>query len=167
MAWMSLRQPDRAHRRGSQAFSRFPSWMWRNVEVCDFTRWLHRYNRTLPADLRIEFRGLDVYSLRNSIGEVLAYLDSTAPQLAREARRRYGCLTPWQDDPTLYGHSVERGHEASCEEHPEPADPRDEDEQRQDLDDAATPDPAKGNEQEAEDIARKIAEIERKVADGN
>ncbi|AZD54992.1 erythromycin esterase family protein [Pseudomonas chlororaphis subsp. aurantiaca] len=99
-----------------QAFSRFPSWMWRNVEVCDFTRWLHRYNRTLPADLRIEFRGLDVYSLRNSIGEVLAYLDSTDPQLAREARRRYGCLTPWQDDPTLYGHSVERGHEASCEE---------------------------------------------------
>ncbi|WMI97047.1 erythromycin esterase family protein [Pseudomonas chlororaphis subsp. aurantiaca] len=99
-----------------RAFSRFPSWMWRNVEVRDFTRWLHHYNRSLPADRRIEFRGLDVYSLRNSIGEVLAYLDSTAPQLAREARRRYGCLTPWQDDPALYGHSVERGHEASCEE---------------------------------------------------
>ncbi|AIC20262.1 erythromycin esterase [Pseudomonas chlororaphis] len=164
MAWMSLCQPDRAHRRGSQAFSRFPSWMWRNVEVCDFTRWLHRYNRTLPADQRIEFRGLDVYSLRNSIGEVLAYLDSTDPQLAREARRRYGCLTPWQDDPVW--HSVERGHEAFCEEHPEPADPRDEEEQRHDLDDD-TPDPAKGNEQEAEDIARKIAEIERKVADRN
>ncbi|WDG78156.1 erythromycin esterase family protein [Pseudomonas chlororaphis] len=99
-----------------QPFSRFPSWMWRNVEVRDFTRWLHHYNRSLPADQRVEFRGLDVYSLRNSIGEVLAYLDSTDPQLAREARRRYSCLTPWQDDPALYGHSVERGHEASCEE---------------------------------------------------
>ncbi|QLL10636.1 hypothetical protein [Pseudomonas chlororaphis] len=56
---------------------------------------------------------------------------------------------------------------AAPEERPEPPDSRDEEEQRKDLDDAATPDPAKGNEQEAEDIARKIAEIERKVADGN
>ncbi|SEK84844.1 Erythromycin esterase homolog [Pseudomonas sp. NFIX51] len=101
---------------GQQAFSRFPSWMWRNVEVCDFIRWLHRHNRPLPAQQRVEFRGLDVYSLRNSISEVLAYLDRTDARLAHEARHRYGCLTPWQDDPALYGHFVERGHEASCEE---------------------------------------------------
>lgn len=99
-----------------RAFSRFPSWMWRNIEVCEFTRWLHRYNRTLAADQRVEFRGLDVYSLRNSISEVLAYLDRTDARLAHDARQRYGCLTPWQDDPALYGHFVERGHEASCEE---------------------------------------------------
>ena len=55
---------------------------------------------------------------------------------------------------------------AAPEERPEPPDSRGEDEQHHDLDDD-TPDPAKGNEQEAEDIARKIAEIERKVADGN
>ncbi|WP_239691081.1 hypothetical protein [Pseudomonas sp. NFPP07] len=53
------------------------------------------------------------------------------------------------------------------EERPGQPDPGDEEEQSPGLDDAATPDPAKGNEQEAEDIARKIAEIERKVADGN
>ncbi|MGE7955672.1 erythromycin esterase family protein [Pseudomonas sp. NPDC089530] len=101
---------------GEQAFTRFPAWMWRNVEVRHFILWLHQHNHALPADRRIEFRGLDVYSLRNSISEVLAYLDHTDPQLARDARQRYGCLTPWQDDPTLYGHVVEHGHEASCEE---------------------------------------------------
>ena len=56
---------------------------------------------------------------------------------------------------------------AAPEERPGQPDPGDEEEQSPGLDDAATPDPAKGNEQEAEDIARKIAEIERKVADGN
>ncbi|WIE52874.1 hypothetical protein [Pseudomonas sp. GM17] len=53
------------------------------------------------------------------------------------------------------------------EERPGQPDPGDEEEQSRGLDDAATPGPAQGNEQEAEDIARKIAEIERKVADGN
>lgn len=99
-----------------QAFTRFPTWMWRNTDVADFTRWLHQHNRSLPPDRRTEFRGLDVYSLRNSMGEVLAYLDRTDAQLAFEARRRYGCLTPWQDDPALYGHFVERGGETSCED---------------------------------------------------
>ncbi|HDS1680336.1 TPA: erythromycin esterase family protein [Pseudomonas putida] len=97
-------------------FSRFPTWMWRNSEVKTFAQWLHGHNRRLPTDHRVEFRGLDVYSLRNSIHEVLAYLDRVDPHLAHEARRRYGCLTPWQDDPALYGHFVERGGVMPCEQ---------------------------------------------------
>ncbi|WP_182375031.1 erythromycin esterase family protein [Pseudomonas putida] len=97
-------------------FSRFPTWMWRNNEVKAFAQWLHGHNRLLPTDHRVEFRGLDVYSLRNSIHEVLAYLDRVDPHLAHEARRRYGCLTPWQDDPALYGHFVERGGVMPCEQ---------------------------------------------------
>lgn len=99
-----------------QAFNRFPVWMWRNTDVAAFTRWLQAHNRALPPDRRVEFRGLDVYSLRNSISEVLAYLDRTDPNLAREARQRYGCLTPWQDDPALYGHFVERAGQTPCED---------------------------------------------------
>ncbi|WP_087502240.1 erythromycin esterase family protein [Pseudomonas sp. SID14000] len=97
-------------------FSRFPTWMWRNSEVKAFVHWLHAHNRMLAEDRRVEFRGLDVYSLRNSIHEVLAYLDRVDPHLAHEARRRYGCLTPWQDDPALYGHFVERGGVMPCEQ---------------------------------------------------
>ncbi len=97
-------------------FSRFPVWMWRNTDVQAFARWLHHHNHQKAPELRVEFRGLDVYSLRNSIREVLNYLDRVDPQLAHEARRRYGCLTPWQDDPALYGHFVERGGVMPCEQ---------------------------------------------------
>ena len=98
------------------AFARFPSWMWRNTDVADFNRWLQRHNQALADEDKVEFRGLDIYSLRNSISEVLAYLDRTDPGLAHEARKRYGCLTPWQDDPALYGHFVERDGLTPCEE---------------------------------------------------
>ena len=97
-------------------FSRFPTWMWRNREVKAFAHWLHRHNHQQDPDRRVEFRGLDVYSLRNSIHEVLDYLDRVDPHLAQEARRRYGCLTPWQDEPSLYGHFVERGGVMPCEQ---------------------------------------------------
>jgi erythromycin esterase-like protein len=97
-------------------FSRFPTWMWRNSEVKAFTYWLHQYNHQQVPDRRVEFRGLDVYSLRNSIHEVLGYLDRVDPHLGQEARRRYGCLTPWQDDPALYGHFVERDGVMPCEQ---------------------------------------------------
>lgn len=96
-------------------FSRFPTWMWRNTDVKAFTHWLHQYNHQHAPEQRVEFRGLDVYSLRNSIHEVLSYLDRVDPQLAHEARRRYGCLSPWQDDPALYGHFVERDGIMPCE----------------------------------------------------
>ena len=97
-------------------FSRFPTWMWRNAEVKTFAHWLHQYNHRLAPERRVEFRGLDVYSLRNSIHEVLGYLDGVDPKLAHEARHRYGCLTPWQDDPALYGHFVERAGLMPCEQ---------------------------------------------------
>jgi erythromycin esterase-like protein len=90
--------------------------MWRNTEVKTFAHWLHQFNHPRSPEDRVEFRGLDIYSLRNSIHEVLNYLDRVDPQLASEARRRYGCLTPWQDDPALYGHFVERGGVMPCED---------------------------------------------------
>lgn len=97
-------------------FSRFPTWMWRNTDVRAFAHWLHQHNHQQAPQLRVEFRGLDVYSLHNSIREVLNYLDRVDSQLAHEARQRYGCLTPWQDDPALYGHFVERGGAMPCEQ---------------------------------------------------
>ncbi len=98
------------------AFARFPTWMWRNTDVSRFIHWLHHHNQRLAAERRVEFRGLDVYSLRNSIAEVLHYLERVDPQLAEQARRRYGCLSPWQDDPARYGLYVEHGKTDSCED---------------------------------------------------
>ena len=97
-----------------RAFDRFPSWMWRNEEVRDFAEWLRRENEHRPAQQRVEFRGLDIYSLDASIDAVLRYLDRIDPQAAKEARRRYGCLTPWQSEPARYGHYAVMGGE-TCE----------------------------------------------------
>ncbi|WP_043310680.1 erythromycin esterase family protein [Pseudomonas sp. ML96] len=96
-------------------FTRFPSWMWRNHETLEFVRWLHQHNATLAADERVEFRGLDIYSLRASMEAVLGYLDDSDPAQAAQARQRYACLTPWQDDPASYGERVEWGGKDSCE----------------------------------------------------
>ncbi len=98
------------------AFARFPTWMWRNLEVRRFIDWLHQHNRELPFERRAEFRGLDVYSLRSSIAAVLGYLDQIDPEQARQARARYSCLTPWQDDPARYGHDTARGVSDTCED---------------------------------------------------
>lgn len=96
-------------------FSRFPTWMWRNAEIAGFVRWLRTYNETLAAEDRAEFRGLDLYSLGASMLAVLHHLDREDPAAARAARERYGCLTPWQAEPTDYGLAVLHGRD-KCEE---------------------------------------------------
>lgn len=101
--------------RGAAPFVRFPSWMWRNAEVAVFVDWLREWNGAHVPPARVEFRGLDVYSLGSSIQGVLDYLDATDPAAAAEARRRYGCLTPWQSDPVDYGRALMQG-QASCED---------------------------------------------------
>jgi erythromycin esterase-like protein len=98
------------------AFERFPTWMWRNEEVADFVNWLRDHNRDRPDNGRAEFRGLDVYSLNNSIRAVLDYLDRVDPEAAGEARGRYGCLSPWQSDPARYGRAVLTGQKKPCDQ---------------------------------------------------
>ena len=97
-----------------EAFARFPSWMWRNLEVLEFADWLRNENGRRGDLNRVEFRGLDLYSLSASIAAVLSYLDRVDPEAAKEARRRYGCLTPWQNEPSSYGHYALMGGE-TCE----------------------------------------------------
>lgn len=96
---------------GERPFVRFPTWMWRNVEVDEFISLLRSHNQGRPPTRQVEFRGLDVYSLGNSVAAVLNYLDRVDPERAKIARDRYGCLTPWQDDPASYGLAALSGHD--------------------------------------------------------
>jgi len=118
--WPDAARVDRYVRHGApqanagQAFARFPSWMWRNQEVLDFAQWLRAENAHRDESDRVEFRGLDIYSLSTSIAAVLSYLEVVDPEAARMARRRYGCLTPWQAEPSAYGHYAAMGGE-TCE----------------------------------------------------
>lgn len=102
-------------RRGD-VFARFPTWMWRNQEMLQFADWLRCHNASLVEGDRVSFNGLDVYSLSESIHAVLAYLDKVDAKAAEIARQRYGCLTPWQDEPAHYGRAVMLEGRPSCED---------------------------------------------------
>jgi erythromycin esterase-like protein len=82
----------------------------------DFIGWLRGHNEKLPLQARTQFCGLDIYSLRTSIAAVLAYLDQIDPVEAKVARSRYGCLTPWQDEPARYGHAAFHLDKSPCED---------------------------------------------------
>lgn len=98
------------------AFTRFPTWMWRNEEVMAFADWLRAHNLLRePAD-RVAVRGLDVYSLGASMRAVLDYLDEADPEAARRARERYRCLSPWHAKPERYGREVMFGAKHPCED---------------------------------------------------
>ncbi|HEY8576867.1 MAG TPA: erythromycin esterase family protein [Devosia sp.] len=120
--WPDASRVDRyvRNRPGGQydehVFARFPTWMWRNREFAEFVEWLRSHNKTQASGHEAEFRGLDVYSLRSSISEVLRYLDQADPEAARLARRRYGCLSPFQGEPAWYGRAVLTGEHDACED---------------------------------------------------
>lgn len=98
------------------AFTRFPTWMWRNAEVAGFADWLRGHNEGHAAADRVSFHGLDIYSLGESIHAVLTYLDRVNPEAAAAARRRYARLTPWQDQPAAYGREVVVHGRDGCED---------------------------------------------------
>lgn len=101
----------------SQPFTRFPTWMWANRSILDFTYWLKTHNDSVTeANKQVGFYGLDLYSLSASMEAVLNYLNSVDPATAEVARLRYGCLSPWSDDPALYGQLVLTRQYKKCEE---------------------------------------------------
>lgn len=105
-----------APRHAEPPFRRFPTWMWRNTDVEAFTEWLRDWNGDRPAGSRVSFHGLDLYSLSASIQAVLDYLDGVDPEAAHVARQRYGCLTPWANEPQAYGRMALSAGYARCEQ---------------------------------------------------
>ncbi len=108
------RRPARAG--AEPAFQRFATWMWRNTDVAEFVAWLREHNDGVaPPEHRVGFYGLDIYNMSGSITSVLEYLDRVDPEAAATARERYGCLTPWQNDPATYGRTALASGYAKCE----------------------------------------------------
>jgi len=99
-----------------KAFSRFPTWMWRNHEALDLVEWMRAWNAEVSEpERRASFHGLDLYSLFTSIDAVITYLSGVDPAMAAVARRRYASLSPWEQDPAVYGRAVLSGRYKDCE----------------------------------------------------
>jgi erythromycin esterase-like protein len=106
----------REPRRGEQkAFERFPTWMWRNREFDGFIRWLHRHNRGRAYEEMAGFYGLDLYNMSMAMRAVIDFLEEEDPEAAQIARKRYGCLEPWADEPQRYGANALYEGYARCE----------------------------------------------------
>jgi erythromycin esterase-like protein len=70
----------------------------------------------LPRQKQAGFYGLDLYRLRGSMRAVIDYLEDVDPEMAKIARRRYGCLEPWVEDLQLYCIATLRGEFETCGE---------------------------------------------------
>jgi erythromycin esterase-like protein len=95
-------------------FKRFPSWMWRNQVMLEFTDWMQHFNR--DRELKAGFYGMDLYSLHSSIDAVLHYLENVDPDAAHRARERYSCFEAFADDAQAYGYATTSGQAEPCEE---------------------------------------------------
>ena len=89
-----------------EAFVRWPTWMWANVEVVGFAEWLLRTTTDLSASKKVGFYGLDVYSLWDSLYAVLGYLRKSDPSLLPAARRAIGCFQPYGEDVQQYARAT-------------------------------------------------------------
>jgi protein-L-isoaspartate(D-aspartate) O-methyltransferase len=112
--YVRLRPPSG---RTEAPFQRFPTWMWRNTDAAALIEWMREHNADVPhLDERAGFFGLDLYNMSGSISAVLDYLDKVDPEAAAVARERYGCLTPWQKEPSTYGRAVLSAGYGKCEQ---------------------------------------------------
>jgi erythromycin esterase-like protein len=99
-----------------EGFRRFPQWMWRNSDMLDFAGWLRQHNQPLPEHLRVHLHGLDLYSMNESIHEVVSYLERIDPAEARRFAGRYACFDHFGGDTRRYGLFAGTGISRNCEE---------------------------------------------------
>lgn len=85
-------------------FSRWPTWIWANKEMVELIDWIKYHNRSKLDP--IGFHGLDVYSLYESIDQVILQLNKIDPALAMKATYYYSCFDSYRHDEKAYARSL-------------------------------------------------------------
>lgn len=85
-------------------FSRWPTWMWANDQMLGTVQWMREWNRF--SDVPVSFHGLDVYSLYESLDEVVAILQSFDLDLAQTLKQYYACFDPYRHNEMAYVRSL-------------------------------------------------------------
>ncbi|WP_020620789.1 erythromycin esterase family protein [Paenibacillus daejeonensis] len=84
-------------------FARWPSWMWANEEILALAEWLRDYNSDKPASEQAGFYGIDVYSLWESLDEILRYLEKHANTELQAAKEVFECFGGHNREGQQYG----------------------------------------------------------------
>jgi len=98
-------------------FKRFPSWMWRNMDVLNFIEWLRDNNKNVNQLQRTNFLGMDLYSLHSSMNAVITYLETHNSSAADMAKKRYSCFDQFGSDIQTYGLLTNLHPDKACNEH--------------------------------------------------
>jgi erythromycin esterase-like protein len=90
-----------------KSFNRWPTWMWSNEEIAEFVSWLKKHNEQKEATQKVGFYGIDVYSLWESLEEVITYLTATNPEGTdlELAKKAFSCFEPYNRHPENYAMS--------------------------------------------------------------
>jgi erythromycin esterase-like protein len=113
-----------------EGFKRFPTWMWRNVDVVEFVGWLREFNDSIgelpnergmiPERIHpvnpVGVYGLDLYSMYASMRAVIRYLNQVDPEAAQQARARYACFEHTGESGQEYGWIASIDRWSSCED---------------------------------------------------
>ncbi len=95
-------------------FKRWPTWMWANWEVAALATWLKEHNSHKQKAEKVGFYGMDVYSLWDSLKNMIDYLEKEDPEAASLAKDAYRCFQPYERDDS-YASAVFHNR-ANCRE---------------------------------------------------
>ncbi|WP_370627080.1 erythromycin esterase family protein [Psychrobacillus sp. INOP01] len=100
------------------AFERWPTWMWANEEIFELVKWLEKHNKKLEGNRKTGVYGVDVYSLWESLDEVVSYLGKTNPEGTDMAfaKKAISCFEPFNRHPETYAFSSIHISDACVEE---------------------------------------------------
>jgi erythromycin esterase-like protein len=87
-------------------FRRWPTWMWANSDILNLVQWLRKCNDLRSTQTRVGFYGLDIYSLFESMDEVVSTLERLDTSLAQQVKERYECFEPFQRNEKAYARSL-------------------------------------------------------------
>jgi erythromycin esterase-like protein len=106
---------DEDPRDALDAFDRWPTWMWANDVVVDFCRWLREFNTGRDDERQVGFYGIDVYSLWDSMHELIGWLGEHEPEHVDTAKSALACFEPFGEDGAEYAFAS-RFAPTSCEQ---------------------------------------------------
>ena len=87
-------------------FNRWPTWMWANREIIELAEWMREYNSDKKDEEKAGFYGIDVYSLWESMDEILKYLGTKNEADLQAAKRAFECFEPYDREGQTYGISA-------------------------------------------------------------